>query len=112
MIGAAHTQAFVTLVERKSGYAVLAKLKNKTAVLVGRTIEVNPKPLRLRVKTLTVDSCKEFADHQAIDQTLGIASYFADPFAAGSEVGTRTLTGYCANKYPRLGEWKLSPMRS
>jgi IS30 family transposase len=28
--------------------------------------------LNSRVKTLTVDNCKEFADHQAIDQALSI----------------------------------------
>lgn len=31
VIGAAHQHAIVTLVERKSGYAVLAKVKNKTS---------------------------------------------------------------------------------
>ena len=65
----------MTLVERKSGFAVLAKVNNKTAALVGRAIEAKLKPLSSRVKTLTVDNGKEFADHQAIDQTLGIQTY-------------------------------------
>jgi IS30 family transposase len=56
-----------TLVELKSDYAVLSKVKNKTADLVGRTIKDKPKPLISRVKTLTVDNGKEFANHQAID---------------------------------------------
>jgi IS30 family transposase len=38
VIGAAHKQAIVTLVERKSGYSVLAKVSNKTADLGGRAI--------------------------------------------------------------------------
>ena len=80
VIGAAHKQAIVTLVERKSGFAVLAKVPNKLAELVGRTIEAKLKPLSSRVKTLTVDNGKEFADHQAIDQALGILTYFADPY--------------------------------
>ncbi len=80
VIGAAHKQAIVTLVERKSGFAVLAKVSNKSADLVGRSIEFKLKPFYSRVKTLTVDNCKEFANHQAIDQTLGIQTYFADPY--------------------------------
>ena len=68
VIGAAHKQAIVTLVERKSGFAVLAKVSNKTTDLVRRAIEIKLKPLCSRVKTLTVDNGKEFADHQAVDQ--------------------------------------------
>ena len=34
VIGAAHKQAIVTLVERKSGYALIAKVSNKTSDLV------------------------------------------------------------------------------
>jgi IS30 family transposase len=48
-------------------------------VLVGCAIEEMLKPSGSRVKTLTVDNGKEFADHQAIDQSLGIKSNFADP---------------------------------
>jgi IS30 family transposase len=82
VIGAAHKQAIVTLVERKSGFAVLAKVSNKSADLVGRAIEAKLKPLNARVKTLTVDNGKEFADHQAIVQALGIQTYFADPYCS------------------------------
>ena len=72
VIGTAHKQAIVTLVEHKSGFAVMAKVLNKSADLVGRAIEAKLKPLNPRVKTLTVDNGKEFTDHQAIEQALGI----------------------------------------
>lgn len=53
----------MTLVERKSGFAVLAKVSNKSADLVDRAIEAWLLPLNARVKTFTVDNGKEFADH-------------------------------------------------
>ena len=56
VIGAAHKQAIVTLLKRKSGFAVLAKVANKSFYLVGRAIEVKLKPLNSRVKTLTADN--------------------------------------------------------
>jgi IS30 family transposase len=62
VIGAAHKQAIVTLVERKSGFAVLANVYNKSDDLVGRAIEAKLKPLLTRVKTLTVGNGKEFAE--------------------------------------------------
>ena len=45
MIGGGHKQGVVTLYERKSGYAVLAKVKNKMSDLVSSTIIAKLKPL-------------------------------------------------------------------
>lgn len=50
-------------VERKSGYAVMAKVVNKTSDLVGSAIVDKLTPLAARVKTLTFDNEKEFAGH-------------------------------------------------
>jgi IS30 family transposase len=44
VIGANHKQAIVTVVERKSGYAVMAKASNKTTDLVGAAITQALKP--------------------------------------------------------------------
>ena len=93
VIGAAHKQAIVTLVERKSGFAVLAKVSNKTTDLVRRAIEIKLKPLCSRVKTLTVDNGKEFADHQAVDQALGIQTFFADPYCSWQRGSNENFNG-------------------
>ena len=101
VIGAAHKQAIVTLVERKSGFAVLAKVSNKTADLVGRAIEAKLKPLNSRVKTLTVDNGKEFADHQTIDQALGIQTYFADPYCSWLRGSNENFNGLLRQYIPK-----------
>lgn len=101
VIGAAHKQAIVTLVERKSGFAVLAKVSNKTADLVGRAIEEKLKPFGSRVKTLTVDNGKEFADHQDIDQTLGIQTYFADPYCSWQRGSNENFNGLLRQYIPK-----------
>ena len=49
-----HNQAIVTVVERKSGYAVMAKVSNETADLVGAAIIKAFKPFEVKVKTLTL----------------------------------------------------------
>lgn len=49
---------------------------------MGWTIESKSKPLISRVKSLAVDNGKEFVDHQAINQSLGIQTYFADPYCS------------------------------
>lgn len=101
VIGAAHKQAIVTLVERKSGYAVMAKVANKTADLVGRAIQAKLKPLISRVKSLTVDNGKEFADHQGIDRALGIQTYFADPYCSWQRGSNENFNGLLRQYIPK-----------
>jgi IS30 family transposase len=48
VIGAAHKQAIVTVVARKSGYAVMAKVSNKTSDLVGSATIQALKPFEAR----------------------------------------------------------------
>ena len=81
VIGANHKGAVVTMVERKSGYAVMAKVEKKTPELVSSAIVDKLKPMAARVKTLTFDNGKEFAGHAHIDQQLQSTAYFARPFA-------------------------------
>ena len=50
IIGANHKHGIVTVVERKRGYAVIAKVSNKTADLVEAAIIDMLNPLKVKVK--------------------------------------------------------------
>lgn len=82
VIGVNHKQAIVTLVERKSGYAVIAKVQNKTAKLVSKAVVKLLEPFKAKVKTLTYDNGKEFAKHAWIDKKLSSTGYFARPYCS------------------------------
>jgi IS30 family transposase len=82
VIGAVHKQVVVTLVERKSGYALMAKVSNKTSDLVSQAIITKLNVVTPLVKTLTFDNGKKFAEHARIDRVLQSITYFADPFAS------------------------------
>ena len=101
MIGANHKGTVVTMVERKSGYAVLAKVANKTSELVSSAIVSNLKPLCERVKTLTFDNGKEFAAHRLIDQQLNSTAYFARPFASWERGSNENLNGLLRQYIPK-----------
>lgn len=92
MIGskAASDPVLLTLVERKTRYEVIVKLKNKTAQAVDEAID----SLRQRAgdafkqlfKTITSDNGSEFAGlHTALQDTLDV--YFTHPYASW-ECGT------------------------
>jgi IS30 family transposase len=53
------------------------------------------------VKTLTVDNCKEFVDPQAIDQTLGIQTYFADPYCSWQRGSNENFNGLLRQYFPK-----------
>ncbi len=105
VIGANHKQGIVTVVERKSGYAVMAKVSKKTADLVGAAIIEALNPLKARVKTLTYDNGKEFG-------TPGLMNHWSarvtlpGPLRAGSEAPTRTSMACCGNTCPRNARWQ------
>ncbi len=101
VIGASHKGAVVTMVERKSGYAVLAKVTNKTSDLVSSAIVSNLKPLCERVKTLTFDNGKEFAGHAFIDEQLQSTAYFARPFASWERGSNENLNGLLRQYIPK-----------
>ena len=101
VIGANHKQAIVTVVERKSGYAVIAKVSNKTSDLVGAAIIKVLKPFKARVKTLTYDNGKEFCGHVEIDQALGSTGYFARPFASWERGSNENFNGLLRQYVPK-----------
>jgi len=101
LIGKSHKQAIISLVERKSGYAVLAKVKNKTADLVSSAIIDRLKPIQNTVRTLTYDNGKEFANHATIDKALGSTSYFADPYSSWQRGSNENLNGLIRQYIPK-----------
>ena len=101
VIGANYKQAIVTVVERKSGYAVIAKVENKTADLVSAAIVNRLKPFGTKVKTLTFDNGKEFCGHGKIDEALGSTSYFARPFASWERGSNENFNGLLRQYVPK-----------
>lgn len=101
LIGKSHKQAIISLVERKSGYAVLAKVGNKTAHLVSSAIIDRLNPIAMKVQTLTFDGGKEFSDHAKIDSALGSISYFADPYSSWQRGSNENLNGLIRQYIPK-----------
>ena len=101
VIGASHKGAVVTMVERKSGYGVMAKVANKTSVLVSSAIVDKLKPMAARVKTLTFDNGKEFAAHAHIEEQLQSTAYFARPFASWERGSNENFNGLLRQYIPK-----------
>ena len=101
VIGAGQKQAIVTLVERKSGFAVLSHVTRKTSDLVSQAIITSLAPLAQRVITVTYDNGKEFADHAVVDEALKSTAYFADPFASWQRGSNENFNGLLRQYIPK-----------
>jgi IS30 family transposase len=101
IIGKGQKQAIVSMVERKSGYAVLAKVPRKTADRVSTAIITSLKPIAAMVETLTYDNGKEFADHAATNKALGSVAYFADPYSSWQRGSNENLNGLVRQYIPK-----------
>ncbi len=87
--------------EHKSGYALIAKVSNKTSDLVNQAIITQLNPVTPLVKTLTFDNGKEFAEHARIDTALKSTTYFTDPFASWQRGSNKNFNGLLCQYIPK-----------
>ncbi|MFQ5818353.1 MAG: IS30 family transposase [Terriglobia bacterium] len=88
----------LSLVERKTGYVMLGKLRARTtAEVIQRAIQLiraQPRPVR----TITADNGTEFHDYAAIERATAARFYFATPHHAW-ERGTNENTNGLLRQY-------------
>jgi IS30 family transposase len=112
VVGKQRRGGLVTLVERKSGFALVAKVQRLKARNVARsaTRQLAPLPSGLR-HTATFDNGKEFADHQRIARKAGIDIYFARPYHAWERGSNESFNGLLRQFFPKGTDFMgISPL--
>jgi transposase, IS30 family len=99
IVGRGHRGGLVSLVERKSGYTLLARVDDRRAATVRRAAQQQfaALPPHLR-RTLTFDNGKEFAEHELLAAATGLQIYFAQPYCAWQR-GTNENTNGLVRQY-------------
>lgn len=80
VIGKNHKCPILTIVERKSGFALLRKLPSKEAQVTAEQLVDALLPIKEYVHTITSDNGKEFAKHELVAKALNASFYFANPY--------------------------------
>lgn len=101
MIGKQHRQAIVTLTERKSRFALLAKVSRRSADQVSQTVVELLRPFQDKLETMTGDNGKEFAGHRQIAEALGLDFYFAHPYASWERGANENMNGLVRQYLPK-----------
>ncbi len=99
MIGKNHKSAIGTIVERKSRYTIIVKLKSKKADEVAKMFSEKLNQLqKIFRKTMTYDNGIEMAKHEKITKNTGMKIYFAHPYSSW-ERGTNENTNGLIRRY-------------
>jgi len=102
IVGKNHKGAIVTIVERKSNFILMRKLKTKNAKqLAIQTIRLLA-PYKNLVYSITSDNGTEFAEHEYIAKKLDAEFYFAHPYSSWerglSEYSNKLIRQYITKK--------------
>ena len=79
VIGKGSRHCIVNLVERKSGFVLIGKLKARTAEHLNHRTELLVQRHPRQFKSFTADNGTEFHDYAALERTTGTTFYFATP---------------------------------
>ncbi|MBZ5877443.1 IS30 family transposase [Chromohalobacter israelensis] len=97
-----HKQSgLVTLVERRSGYLLAARLPKISAKLTKAAMIRLLKPHRGAVQTITLDNGSEFADHEAVAKAVTATTYFCDPYCSGQRGTNENTNGLIRQYFPK-----------
>ena len=102
IVGANGSSAIGTLVERTTGFLLLAKMPSKKADVAACTfagaLNAVPGPLR---KTLTYDQGKELARHADLAAATGMRIFFADPHSPWQRGTNENTNGLLRQYFPK-----------
>ena len=104
MLGAGQAgPCILTLVERKTGYVLIGKLRARTTAEVNRRARQLIQNQRRPVRTITADNGTEFHSYPTIEKTTDVRFYFATPHHAW-ERGTNENTNGLIRQYLPKGQ--------
>ena len=101
VIGRNQKYAIITLVERKTGYALSRKVKTRHADGVAAAVIAALSPLKSLVRTVTFDNGLEFAQHERITVATGAKTFFADPYSSWQRGTNENWNGLLRQYYPK-----------
>jgi IS30 family transposase len=101
VIGKGHKGALVTLVERKTSFALAARVETKQADEVTAATIKLLRPYKDRTHTITADNGKEFALHEEIARELATGFYFAHPYHSWERGANENTNGLIRQYFPK-----------
>ena len=101
VMGQGSRDCIVTVVDRKTGFGVIGKLRSRTAEeLNGRTISLLHRHDG-RFRTMAADNGTEFHGYPEIEQATGVRFYFATPYHSWERGSNENFNGLVRQYLPK-----------
>lgn len=101
VMGGRDTHCIVTLLERKTGYVLIGKLKNRTKEETNRKTIHLMKASGLKFDTITADNGTEFHAYKDIEQKTGTRFFFAHPYHSWERPCNENVNGLIRQYLPK-----------
>jgi transposase, IS30 family len=101
VIGSDLHHCILTLVERKSGFAIIKKLPSRTAAAVTLAALDAIEEHQGNFKTITFDNGTEFHGYKALEQHYPLKCYFATPYHSWERGSNENLNGLIRQYIPK-----------
>jgi IS30 family transposase len=102
IIGAHNRSSIGTVVERKTGFVFLSKMKSKSAEDVRAGFERQFKKIDQFLRlSMTYDRGSEMADHALMSEELSLDIYFADPHSPWQRGSNENTNGLLRQYFPK-----------
>jgi IS30 family transposase len=113
IVGRGRVGGLFSFVERKSGFTLLARVADRRAATVRAAAEQRLVALPASLlRTATFDNGKEFAEHERLSATTGLAIYFAQPYAAWQRGTNENTNGLVRQYVPKGTDLKATSHRA
>lgn len=99
--GKGSKDCIVTLVERKSGYLIIGKLRNRTNEQLNKAVIRLIKREPTEFKTITADNGTEFHGYRKIEEELPVKFYFAHPYHSWERGRNENCNGLIRQYLPK-----------
>lgn len=101
VIGADKRHCLLTLVERKTGLAIIKKLSSRSMAEVNQAALMAISEHRQRFKTITFDNGTEFHDYGVLEQIYPVKCYFATPYHSWERGSNENFNGLLRQYFPK-----------
>ena len=103
-----HKPGVNTLVERKTGFVFITKLKNKTSSATIHAVRERMRSIPSRYKyTLTTDNGSENKDWNGMEKATDMKTYFAHPYCSGERGTNENTNGLIRDYFPKKTDFSM-----
>lgn len=101
VVGSGDKDCVATLVERKTGYALVGKLADRGMLGMSRRLTKMVQGQPACFKTITSDNGTEFHDYASVERATGVKFYFATPYHSWERGSNENFNGLLRQYLPK-----------